>query len=96
VFAVSDRTSQLSRGDGGGVQSQRHGPAEADEWGFLNTKLANDAVTQQARPQPSSLCPPSVSCWLLVGLQWSQALGHHAAWHRVQRIVRCVRPVARA
>lgn len=50
VFAVSDRNSQLSRGDGGGVQSQRHAPAEADEWAFLNTKLTNDAVTQQAWP----------------------------------------------
>ena len=53
MFAVSDRTAQLSRGDGGGVQSQRHGPAEADEWGFLNTKLTNEAVTQQARKGPA-------------------------------------------
>ena len=71
MFAVSDRTSQLSRGDAGGVQSQRHAPAEADEWAFLNTKLTNDAVTQQARLQLASassvvpaLCngrqPPSV------------------------------------
>jgi hypothetical protein len=50
VFAVSDRTAQLNRGDGGGVQSQRHAPAEADEWAFLNTKLTNEAITQQARP----------------------------------------------
>lgn len=52
MSVVSDRTFQITKGDGGAQQSQRHGPALVDEWAFLNTKLSNESITQQVRGAP--------------------------------------------
>lgn len=49
MSAVSDRSVQIARGNGGQPRTQRHGPAEVDEWAFLNTKLSNEFITQQVR-----------------------------------------------
>lgn len=59
VQAVSDRTSSISRGDGGAPLKAKHSPADVDDWAFLNTKLSNESVTQQVRPPAPPLC-----CWL--------------------------------
>ena len=47
VAAVSDRTTRITLGDGGALVQTKHLPADVDDWAFLNTKLTNEAITQQ-------------------------------------------------
>ncbi len=58
VAGVSDSAALVARGEGGALQTRRHAPEDADDWAFLNTKLANDAVTLQVRPPWAPAAPP--------------------------------------